>query len=162
MATPAPVPEPRLLPFLTFRLGEQSYALPIEQVVEVAAMVEVTTIAGAPPALLGAANRHGSVLPLVDLRQVFNQPVNPVDDSTLFIVVVLGERQAGLVVDEVYQVAYFNPQQVAASPLSETYISSVLTYREHLIQIVALPALLASFLPGETAGRGYPESESAP
>ncbi len=162
MATPAPVPEPRLLPFLTFRLGEQSYALPIEQVVEVAAMVELTTIAGAPPALLGAANRRGSVLPVLDLRPVFSQPAAPVDDSTLFVVAALGGRQAGLVVDEVYQVAYFDPQQVAASPLSEQHIDGILTHRDQLVQIIALPALLASFLPEGAAGRGHWESESAP
>jgi purine-binding chemotaxis protein CheW len=162
MATPALTPEPRLLPFLTFRLGSQCYALAIEQVVEVAAMVEVATVADAPAALLGVANRHGSVLPLLDLRAVFRQAAPPPDDSTLFIVAVLGARQVGLVVDEVYQVDYFDPQQVAATPLSEKHVDSILTHREQLIQFVAVPALLASFLPEGAAGRGYPESESAP
>lgn len=162
MATPAPVPEARLLPFLTFRLGDQTYALPIEQVVEVAAMVEVATVAGAPAALLGVVNRHGGVLPLLDLRLVFQQPAAPVDDSTLFVVAALDTRLVGLVVDEVYQVAYFDAEQLAATPLSEKYVDSILTHREQLIQVVALPALLASFLPDGAAGRGYAESESAP
>lgn len=162
MATPVPPPEALRLPFLTFRLGQQSYALPIAQVVEVAAMVELVTVANAPAALLGVANRHGSVLPLLDLRLVFGQPAAPITDSTLFVVAALGTRQVGLIVDEIYQVAYFDAQQLAASPLSEKYVEGILTYRDQLVQIVALPALLASFLPEGAAAHGYPESESAP
>ncbi|MGQ9889073.1 MAG: chemotaxis protein CheW [Aggregatilineales bacterium] len=162
MVTSAPTPEATLLPFLTFRLGQQSYALPIAQVIEVAAMVELVTVANAPAALLGVANRHGSVLPVLDLRLVFGQPAPPVTDSTLFVVAAAGARQAGLVVDEVYQVAYFDAQQLAASPVSEKYVEGILTHRDQLIQIVALPALLASFLPEGAAEHGCSESQGAP
>lgn len=159
MVTPAP-PSEAPQPFLTFRLGQQTYALPIAQVVEVAAMIELVTVANAPPALLGVVNRHGSVLPLLDLRLVFGQPAAPITDSTLFIVAAVGMRQVGLVVDEVYQVVYFDTVQLAASPIRERYVECILTYRDQLVQIPALSALLAAFLPEGAAEYRYSESES--
>ncbi|MBZ0287863.1 MAG: chemotaxis protein CheW, partial [Anaerolineae bacterium] len=45
-------------PFLTFSLGTQRYALAIEEVVEVATMVELVQVAGMPPEVIGVANRH--------------------------------------------------------------------------------------------------------
>ena len=51
-----------LHPVLTFRLATQQYGLPIDQVLEVAAMVALTTVPDAPPEMMGLANRHGEVL----------------------------------------------------------------------------------------------------
>lgn len=162
MATTGLATDSHALPFLTFRLGAQRYALAIDRVVEVAAMVELTTVADAPPELIGVANRHGSVLPMLDLRRVFHHDTVEIDDTTLFVVVDDNGRQVGLVVDEVFQVAYFDSAQIASSPLSEKHIESIITHRDHLIQIIALPALLASFVPQGAAGRGYAESERTP
>lgn len=57
---------------LTMRVGEQHYALPVSDIVEVAAMVEVVRVAGQPPEVLGMVNRRGTPLILLDLKAVFN------------------------------------------------------------------------------------------
>src|SRR3954469_15969975 len=107
------------LPLLTFRLGEGRYALLIEDVVEVAAMVDMLSLPTERPEILGFINRRGSILPLVDLRLVFNQPSAPITSATVFIVAAGGNKQFGLVVDVVEQVEY-----VDALQLSDTLASS--------------------------------------
>ncbi len=136
-------------PFLTFALGTQRYAISIDEVVEVAAMVEVTTIAGMPPAVLGVVNRHGSVLPLLDLRPLFNQPAAPIDTSTLFIVGVVADHYVGLLVDEVHQVEYLDVSlaQASGGKLGETYIQTIIPNGNALIQLLTLPPLLEKVLP---------------
>src|SRR5512145_2335708 len=114
---------------LTFSLGPQIYGLPIEDVVEVAAMVELVEMPDAPPALLGMMNRRGNILPMLDLRQVFNQAATPVSTTTLFIVVAHGLRMAGLVVEEIRQVEYVNLSQ--QTPTSGKYIRGIIHHKEH-------------------------------
>jgi purine-binding chemotaxis protein CheW len=135
------------LAMLTFRLGSQHYALPIEDVVEVAVMVELTSITGLRPEILGMINRHGVPLLLLDLRPVFGHEHMPVDASTLFIVTVYNEQLVGLVVDEIQLVEYLPAKSISKS--AAKYLRGVISHRSHLMQILAIDSLLAEYLPGE-------------
>ena len=135
------------VPYLIFRLGSQQYALVVDQVIEVAAMVELVSMPHAPAAVLGVANRHGQVLPMLDLRHVFDQPAVKIDIATLFIVAQYGDRQIGLVVDEVQRIEYFEVSMVARSASPENYIQGMVTYQGNIVQLIALPSLIAGFLP---------------
>lgn len=134
------------LPVLTFRLGAQHYALLIEDVIEVVAMVEFTSLPDATPEVPGIVNRHGAVLPLIDLRAVFKQPLSPVTSASVFIVAEGGGRQIGLLVDEVQQVDYMDALQMSDAPTSSRYVHGIMSYKEQMISIIALPSLLAAFL----------------
>jgi chemotaxis signal transduction protein len=83
------------LPFLLFQMGPQYYALAIDGVVEVAAMVELVQTPGINAEFIGIANRHGAVLPMLDLPVIFRLPPTKIDMSTLFIVVQAADRRAG-------------------------------------------------------------------
>jgi purine-binding chemotaxis protein CheW len=134
------------VPALVFRLADQQYALLIEDVIEVAAMVAMARVPDAPTGLLGVANRHGDVLPLLDLRLIFGLETLPVTSATLFIVVRAGGQVAGLVVDEVLQVKYlaYDPAHLARG--AGKYIQTIVSEADALIQILALAPLLAAHL----------------
>jgi purine-binding chemotaxis protein CheW len=144
--TTIPTPMPNN-PALTFNLGPQNYALLIEDVVEVASMIELMTVADAPPEILGVANWHGTVLPMLDLRQVFGQPVEPINTSTVFIIAQHGEQKVGLVVDEIHQVDYIDLSLTTDMRSAGKYIRGIISYKGQLLQIIALAPLLAAFLP---------------
>ena len=78
------------LPFLWCRIGEQSYGIPITHVIEVAAMVAFASLPEIDTVVRGMINRRGEVLPLLDLRRVFNAPLTPLTPETLFIVIQSG------------------------------------------------------------------------
>jgi chemotaxis signal transduction protein len=137
-----------MIPILTFLLGEQYYALFIEEVIEVAAMVELVNVTDAPAGVLGLANRHGAVLLMVDLRTVMGSRRSPIDEWTLFVVASYSEQSIGLVVDEVQQVEYIPVAQVHESTASGKCIRGIISYRQRLIQLVALDALLAEYSSG--------------
>jgi purine-binding chemotaxis protein CheW len=137
------------VPILQFQLGGRMYGLPIEDVVEVAAMVELLPLPGSPPEVLGVANRHGAVLPMLDLRRVFGVEAVPVNSASVFVVSVHGDRQAGLMVDTVERVAYVHPP--IDTPSSGKYIRGIINDRGNLIQIIALSALMNAFLKTEYA-----------
>jgi chemotaxis signal transduction protein len=135
------------LPVLTFRLGTQHYALPIEDVVEVAVMVELTHVSGVRPEILGMVNRHGVPMLLLDIRPIFGQDAPPVDASTLFVVTVYNGQLAGLVVDEIQQVDYLPAKSLSQN--AAAYIRGVISHRSRLMQVLAIEPLLAAYLPGE-------------
>jgi len=139
--------ETALRPLLAFRLAHQQYALKIEQVLEVAAMVTLTTVPDAPPEMLGLANRHGEVLPIIDLRLVFKVPAAPISVSTLFIVAEVKERRIGLVVDEVFQVKYITEGALKPTHGAGRYVTHIVGDGESLFQLLDVTPLLQTYLP---------------
>jgi purine-binding chemotaxis protein CheW len=131
------------LPLLTFRLGEARYALLIEDVVEVAAMVDMLSLPTEREEILGYINRRGSILPLVDLRTVFKQPSAPINSASVFIVAAGGNKQFGLVVDAVEQVEYVDALQMSDTLTSSPYLHGIITHQNDMISIIALPSLIA-------------------
>lgn len=132
---------------LTFTVGPQLCALPIEEVVEVAAMVELVSVPDSPPEVLGMVNRRGRVLPMLDLRLIFKQPSAPVNSQTLFIVAAHNDQMVGVVVDEIVQVDSISRDALETAPTTSRYVRGVISLKDQLVQVLALPALLAAFLP---------------
>ena len=131
------------LPLLTFRLGEARYALLIEDVVEVAAMVDMLSMPTERAEILGYINRRGNILPLVDLRTVFKQPTAPITSATVFIVAAGGNQQFGLVVDAVEQVEYVDALRMSDTLVSSPYLHGIISHQNDMISIIALPSLMA-------------------
>jgi purine-binding chemotaxis protein CheW len=66
-----------LRPHITFRLGSDCFALPVNQVREVLDMEAYTRLPMASDYLLGMVNLRGMAIPLVDLRLKFGMPAPP-------------------------------------------------------------------------------------
>jgi purine-binding chemotaxis protein CheW len=93
---------------LTFRLGEELFAVDILRVQEIRGWSPVTRIPQSPPHLLGVLNLRGSIVPIIDLR--LRLDLERADFTPLTVIIVLsvgsatGPRELGLVVDGVSDV----------------------------------------------------------
>ncbi len=134
------------VPILIFRLGEQLYSLPIADVVEVAAAAALTKVPDVRPEVLGVANRHGEAIPVLDLRLVLGHPAALITITSLFIVVQSGRQLAGLLVDEVLQVQYVVPDQMSTAAAAGKYVSSIISDKMGLVQVITVDLLLAAYL----------------
>jgi len=54
--------------YLTFALGEEKFAIPVDHVQEVVEFGQVTKVPNAPEYMLGVINLRGRVLPLLDTK----------------------------------------------------------------------------------------------
>lgn len=90
--------------YLSFRLGAEQYAIDILRVQEIRGYERPTRLAGAPPFVLGVLNLRGLVVPVVDLRLKLGSPAPAYDASTVTIVLNIGSRVVGAVVDSVSDV----------------------------------------------------------
>jgi purine-binding chemotaxis protein CheW len=131
---------------LTFRLAKQLYALQIANIVEVAAMLSLEALPDAPEALLGVANRHGEILPMLDLRIAFKVEPSPITTSSLFLVAEYRGQKLGLLVDEIQQVIYPVSSALKAAGSTSRFVSHLLNYENKLYQKIDIKALLAAYL----------------
>jgi purine-binding chemotaxis protein CheW len=86
--------------FVVFRLDQQRYALPLAIVERVTRAVEVMPLPHAPSIVLGAANIHGRVLPVLNVRRRFLLPDRDIRPADWFLLAHTPTRMVVLVVDE--------------------------------------------------------------
>jgi purine-binding chemotaxis protein CheW len=85
--------------FLTFLLGAEQYGVEILKVQEIRGYSAVTPIPNTPSYVKGVINLHGTVVPVVDLRAKFSMATAEYNKFTVIIVVTVGAKVTGLVVD---------------------------------------------------------------
>ena len=110
--------------YLTFRLGDEEYGIDILKVQEIRGYENVTKIAGAPAYLRGVINLRGVIVPIIDLRMKFNLATARDDDFSVAIILNLGGRTIGAVVDSVSDVLELDPAQIKSVPDFQTMLES--------------------------------------
>lgn len=100
---------------LSFRLGAEEYGIDILSVQEIRSYEVPTRIAGASEVMSGVLNLRGVIVPIFDLRQRLGLPA-AFDASTVTVVLNLGGRTVGAVVDSVSDVMELSAEQIKPAP----------------------------------------------
>jgi purine-binding chemotaxis protein CheW len=102
--------------FLTFTLQNEEYGIEILKVQEIKGFSKITPIPNAPSFVRGVMNLRGTVVPIIDLRARFAMTEKAYDQFTCIIVVNVGTRVVGLVVDTVSDVLNIPNDSIAEPP----------------------------------------------
>src|SRR3954462_12169467 len=102
--------------FLAFTLGSEEYGIDILKVQEIRGYEAVTRIANAPEFIKGVINLRGIIIPVVDMRIKFDLGTPIYDQFTVVIILNIGGRVMGMVVDSVSDVTTLTPDQIKPSP----------------------------------------------
>ncbi|MCY7307877.1 MAG: chemotaxis protein CheW [Rhodoferax sp.] len=121
--------------FLAFKLGAEEYGIDILRVQEIRSYEEPTRIANSPAFIKGVVNLRGVIVPIVDMRLRFNLPQANYDSFTVVIVLNIGNRVVGMVVDAVSDVITLTPEQLRPVPEFNSTVAS-----DHLLAIGAVEA----------------------
>lgn len=98
----AAVTEVKLPDRLTlFTIENRQYALPLDAVERVIRAVEVTPLPKAPENVRGVINMQGRIIPVLDVRKLFNLPQEEILPRHQMIILHTQEGGAALVVDNV-------------------------------------------------------------
>ena len=135
--------------FLSFTLGEEHYGVDILKVQEIRGYEAVTRIANAPEFIKGVINLRGIIIPVVDMRIKFNLGTPVYDQFTVVIILNIGGRIMGMVVDSVSDVTTLTQDQVKPSPemgtaFSTEYIIGLGTIDERMLILVDIDRLMSS------------------
>ncbi len=135
--------------YLTFTLGAEEYGIDILKVQEIRGYDAVTKIANAPPFIKGVINLRGVIVPIVDLRIKFNLGNPGYDPFTVVIILNIGKRIMGIVVDGVSDVIQLSADNLHAAPefgsiLDTRYLLGLGTVEERMIIVVDIEGLMTS------------------
>ena len=141
--------EPSGQEFLVFTLGDEEYGIDILKVQEIRGYDQVTRIANTPTFIKGVTNLRGVIVPIVDLRVKFSQGDVEYNDNTVVIVLNLGQRVVGIVVDGVSDVLSLTADQIRPAPefavtLSTEYLTGLGALGERMLILVNIEKLLNS------------------
>ncbi|MEK8279176.1 chemotaxis protein CheW [Escherichia coli] len=141
--------EPSGQEFLVFTLGDEEYGIDILKVQEIRGYHQVTRIANTPAFIKGVTNLRGVIVPIVDLRIKFSQVDVDYNDNTVVIVLNLGQRVVGIVVDGVSDVLSLTAEQIRPAPefavtLSTEYLTGLGALGDRMLILVNIEKLLNS------------------
>lgn len=135
--------------FLAFTMGDEEYGLDILKVQEIRGYEAVTRIANAPAFFKGVMNLRGVIVPIVDMRIKFNLGTPTYDEFTIVIVLNLGGKVVGMVVDSVSDVTTLSAQQIRPAPdmagvFDSDYLIGLGTLDERMLILVDIEKLMGS------------------
>lgn len=138
-------PESAPVRLVSFRIDEQDYAIEAADTVEIIRLVAITSLPAAPPFIPGIINRRGEIIPMIDLRIRLNFEPKLYNLSTPIIVVRVGFRIVGLLVDKVTEVAVVPASDItdSSSAADTKYVRGVVKYDERLTLLIDLSDLLS-------------------
>lgn len=106
--------------YMTFKLGDELFAINVSQVREVLELAQVTKVPTAPPYMRGVVNVRGKSIPVVDLRLKFGLSQTQETVHTRIVVMELeldGEQAiVGGIADSVHEVIELDPSQINPPP----------------------------------------------
>jgi purine-binding chemotaxis protein CheW len=102
--------------YLTFALGEEEYGVEILKVQEIKGYSAITPIPNTPSYIRGVMNLRGTIIPVVDLRAKLAMSETEYGQFTVIIVVTVGSKVMGLIVDGVSEVLNIPRTEVQAPP----------------------------------------------
>lgn len=101
---------------VVFRLGEEEYGMDILGVKEIIRYQKTVKMPDTPDFVEGIINYRDSVVPIMDLSKRFRLAGKGLSDTTRVIIVNMGGRQVGLMVDQVEEVLRISEGSIEATP----------------------------------------------
>ncbi|WP_462318122.1 chemotaxis protein CheW [Marinilabilia sp.] len=139
--------------YLSFKLGDEIFALHVGKVQKILEMREVTEVPRAPAYMKGVINLRGKVLPVIDLRVKFG--MSPAEwTKTTCILVVEAELEedivmVGLLVDAVQAVKKIDREEILPPPsigskFKSDFISGMTRVNEKFFMVLNIDLVISS------------------
>lgn len=137
--------------FLTFTIGDAEYGMDIMMIREVKGWSDATRLPGSPDYMRGVLNLRGIVIPIFDLRCRFGLGLTQATEKHVIIILSIGKRIAGLLVDTVsdiltVQQSDIKPAPEDDSPVDGRYVSGLIAIGERLVVVLQVDKLLQASL----------------
>jgi len=132
---------------IAFRIGDQEFCVDIMSVREIRGWAPATPLPRTPSFVLGVINLRGAVLPVLNLATRLGLPASEAKPSSVVIVVDLGEKTVGLLVDAVCDILAVSEGQVQPAPElgrggGTSLAYGMITTEEGIITLIDLAGVL--------------------
>ncbi|HVY86858.1 MAG TPA: chemotaxis protein CheW [Caulobacterales bacterium] len=132
---------------ISFRIGAQEFCVDIMAVREIRGWTEATPLPRAPNYVRGVINLRGAVLPIVDLSARLGLGATTPSVRNVIIVVRIGPRLVGLLVDAVSEILTATSETVQPTPdvscdAVKMFVKGILPLDGRMISWITLDRIL--------------------
>jgi purine-binding chemotaxis protein CheW len=130
-----------------FRIGRETFGVPIALVHEIVRVPDITSVPDAPDCIEGVINLRGKIVSVVDLRKRFGEKEVRSTKKNRILVAEVEGKMVGLIVDAASEVLKVPPSEVENPPnvFEEgelNYVTGVGKLKDRLIILVDLTKIL--------------------
>jgi purine-binding chemotaxis protein CheW len=135
---------------VTFTLGHEEYGVDISKVREINRLTEITHVPKAPTFVEGLINLRGTVVPIIDLRKRFGIEPAGEEKQQRIIVVDIGGRTIGVIVDSVSEVLNLAAEAIDEVPatiscgVNQRFLTGVGKIGNRLMLLLDLDSILSA------------------
>ena len=128
---------------VSFKVGQEHYGIDIQLVREIRAWQVATPLPNTPPFVRGVMNLRGTIVPVLDLRARFGQGTTEPSAAHVIIVVAIGTRIVGILVDAVSDIVTLPKGDIKPVPIMEgsaadDCLDGLVTVHEQMIALVSI------------------------
>ncbi len=132
---------------VSFRLAEETFGVEITKVREIILMCGITRVPQTPHYVKGLINLRSTVIPVIDLRALFGLPEGEQSADSRIMVLQVGTKTVGIVVDGVDEVLRISQDQIAPPPptvasVGNEYLSGLAKLEDQLLILLDIDKIL--------------------
>ena len=135
--------------YVSFTIGDGNYALPLEEVSQIARYEQPIEVPSAPAFVEGVINLAGEVVPVVHLRKRFGLPSGAASRRSRVIVTEREGRRYALLVDAVREILELDEANVSTEAtsvfgLKAEFVVGIAKVRDSLLVLLDVFRILAA------------------
>jgi purine-binding chemotaxis protein CheW len=135
------------LQLVGFRIGKETFGVPIDLVHEIVRVPEITAVPDAPEYVEGVINLRGKIVSVIDLRKRFGEKRIERTRKNRILVAEIERKMVGLIVDAASEVLRVSPSEIEEPPdvlddAEVKYVTGVGKLKGRLIILVDLEKIM--------------------
>ena len=139
------------LQYLTFAMNGEEYGVDIMTVREIKGWTETTRLPNAPEFMRGVMNLRGLIIPIFDLRTRFKRGLTEATPKHVVIILAVGARNIGLLVDAVSDILTVSSADVQGAPDINTavdadFIGGLISLENRMVVLLSVERLFSNAL----------------
>jgi len=136
--------------FVTFTVGDEEYGVDILAVREIRGWTQESRLPNLPEFVRGVINLRGIIIPIFDLRARFGGGATEVTKRHVVVVVQVGERTRGILVDAISDILAIEDSEIKPPPDLDTtlvdsqFLSGLYTAQNQMVRLLNINRLFAA------------------
>ena len=145
---------------VVFSLGDEEYALPITEVLEIIRFTEPRSVASADPSVRGVISLRGKILPVYDLATRIGVEARDAPADAKIVIVESADAMAGVIVDDVEEVLTVGAEQLDEAPIAGgPCIDGIAKVDDRLVVLLDPAAIVAANVAAPAGDAAAPDEE---
>lgn len=133
--------------FISFKIGDEEYGVDIMAIREIKGWTATTELPDSPPHLRGVINLRGAIIPVFDLRARFSGQLTQATPRHVTIVVTVGRRVLGILVDAVADIITVPAADIQPVPDMDNgerarFLSGLVAVEGRMVALLDLESML--------------------